>query len=136
MDFYFNSWRNILFAKLRLASARIRGGHPRLPQILSAKAANLSPGPNVFYTSVTTRITFMHPPFVDTRVSLFSLFRRSFHPSRVRSFVRSSRSFAVGNLFSTHERVVIGQANRTTRSTRVLRRCLIFYRLFCDTEGA
>lgn len=85
VDFYFNSRRNILFVKLRLVSTRIRD-HPHLPQILSVEAQNLSPGPNVFYMSVTTRITFMHRPFVDT-LRLFSLFRGD--PATPREFVRS-----------------------------------------------
>lgn len=127
VDFYFNSRRNILFVKLRLVSTRIRD-HPHLPQILSVEAQNLSPGPNVFYTSVTTRITFMHPTFVDTRTPLLPLSRRSCYPSRVRSF----RRFAIG-IYFLRTNAVIGQAHRATRS-RALRRCVLSL-LFCVVKG-
>lgn len=79
------------------APARDRNHHPRLPQILSAEARNLSPGPNAFYTSVTTRITFVHPPLFDTRAPLFPFSRRS-HPLEP-----SNHRLEAPNLFSTRE---------------------------------
>lgn len=78
-----------------------RRSHPRLPQILSAEARNLSPGPNVFYTSVTTRTTFMRPPLVDTHSPLFPFFRGDAIPCK---FVRSTDVSLYGLEFIFHAR--------------------------------